>query len=373
MAAAALAPSAAPAATRSLTWLGWLTAVEAAVLMVLAAVGWWPALAAAGIGLAAVVAVAVQSSPRRLDGITAAWELPARAHAGAEVELAAVLHAPAGAPPLALEGWTGRAGGDQVARFRALGPHPVRVRWLSRFPHRGRHALPPLVVRGIQPFGLVESSCIAAPGAEVLVLPAIGRVRARLLTRLARHLEGTVARSTPEPGDDDLARLRTYRPGDPPRIIHWRASARHHHLLVAERQPIASRRLALAIDAALPPGTDAHRLERLICAAATIIDTLWDHGWELSLHGCFAPPQGVRGDRLRLFEALALVAGGGEPLRLHLPTGVPCLALVLDDDLPDCQPAPLVIRERELGELVRLPGRLADARARTRRGRTRGG
>ncbi len=333
------------------TPLGWITGAEGVALCLVPAWQVAPLAAAGGVAMLAALAAARVLAPRGLTGITAHWLPPRAIHAGAEVMMTAQVEGAAGVPPFAVWAYEPRAR-EQRRVARLTGGGSQCVRWAMRFPNRGAVQLPPLQVSGSQPLGLVEARRLAGEGTTVIVLPPIGRVRAGLRARLAEWFAGVAVAQ--ETGSDDLGRLRAYMPGDPRSRIHWRASARHQQLLVAERHAPASRRLAIALD----PSASAAVFERLVAAAATLVDDLSARGWELMVHHGQVP-RGASGARDRLLEALALARPGGAPLEEIVPRGCPCLALLGEDTrAPDNQPPPLVIRNDELARLIHLPRRM---------------
>ena len=223
---------------------------------------------------------------------------------------------------------------------------------MARFPKRGFIRLPPLVARCDQPFGLFAASRALGEGAELLVLPSIGRVRREMRNRLNQWLEAQAA--TPDPGDDEIARLRDYRPGDHPHRVHWKASARHRHLLIAERHAPGCRRVALVVDTA----AEGTRLERMISIAATLLDHLLTLGWTVSVHGAFAA-SGVEGSRLRGMEALAIASsGGGDPLHWLPPGRTAILLSFAPVAIEALRPQPLVLTMTECEQLIWLPRRV---------------
>jgi uncharacterized protein (DUF58 family) len=243
---------------------------------------------------------------------------------------------------------------DTVARLPGLDEQRTRVSWSTRFPRRGLILLPAISVTTEQPFGLVFATRAVGESADLLVLPALGRVRRELRTRIDQWLEAQTA--TNDPGDDEIARLRPYRPGDHPHRVHWKASARHRGLLVAERHVPGNRRLALVVDTQV--AGDSRRLERIIAIAATLADHLLGLGWNLTLHGAFAG-HGVAGDRARLLEALAFAAATSDAVASFIPAQRTALILSLAP-LPklDIHPKPMVLTLAECDKLVRLPKRL---------------
>src|SRR5690606_29676660 len=68
-------------------------------------------------------------------------------------------------------------------------------------------------------------------------------------------------------------RIREYRPGDEPRSIHWRTTARRNELMVREFRESRDRHLIVLLDAWIPERTGASDLERVeyaISLATTI-------------------------------------------------------------------------------------------------------
>jgi uncharacterized protein (DUF58 family) len=115
--------------------------------------------------------------------------------------------------------------------------------------------------------------------------------------------------------------LRDYRPGDPPRRVHWKATARRNRLTVLEYEDAAPPRLLLIVDPWLPKAAkpaDRDRLESLMSLAAGLCKE-WRREAGARLALVIAGPNpvaldGPPGPALteRLLIALA-VEPGGEP------------------------------------------------------------
>ncbi|MBA2481070.1 MAG: DUF58 domain-containing protein [Planctomycetes bacterium] len=309
------------------------------------------------LALIAAALVALWRAPRRLKTVSGIWVVHGAVHAGDEATVGALVTATAGAPPFTLEAFnptTRRF--DAVVRLKHITAAPVKPSWTVRFPKRGRVRMPPLVARCDQPFGVLSAARPIGEPIEVVVLPTLGTVKKALHARLRSWLD-LHATTTADAGDDELANLRDYRPGDAPHSIHWRASARQRTLLVAERHALGCRRLALVVDTAAA-ANDSRMLEKLICAAATLVDDLTTRGWSLTLYGAFAP-LGVHGTRERLLEALALATVDRRSVSDFVPSGVPAVVLCLGE-APQIasHPRPLILPLSEIHELVHLPGRM---------------
>jgi uncharacterized protein (DUF58 family) len=164
------------------------------------------------------------------------------------------------------------------------------------------------------PFGLLRKSIRDSAVAPVLVWPA--RVACQLRATGRRppgpHSGGRRPRQT---GGVELYRLRAYVRGDPPRQIHWKASARSDGLLVMENREEAEVPCLLALDLARDRWPDAAIFERLCAVAAGVAEDLFTAnrlgGWT---EHCGARHRiAVRADLHRLFDYLALAAPAATP------------------------------------------------------------
>lgn len=126
----------------------------------------------------------------------------------------------------------------QRARWR----HPLHCR------RRGVFALDTAVVRSGDPFGVCERQAPVSHHLEVIVYPRV--VPLRRLGLALRHPAVDVSSRTSHVSDPSrTAGVREYRPGDPRRLIHWRASAHSGQLQVRVLEHSASLQVWLALDA----------------------------------------------------------------------------------------------------------------------------
>src|SRR5262245_11639643 len=172
-------------------------------------------------------------------------------------------------PDHGLEWFQDRLEPNETVRFRAT-MTPKR---------RGRYALEPLSTVSLFPFGLVRWGHPIGPPESWVVLPTVGRLDAagfrRWLERAARG-DGRLHRVA-RPSmihQDDLYGLRPFRPGDSPRWIHWRTSARRNEKMVREFEEASGQNLILVVDPG-GPTANAADLEALLSLAATIC---WEWG-----------------------------------------------------------------------------------------------
>ena len=205
-----------------------------------------------------------------------------------------------------------------VLTFRLQPGRATRVGYLASPRQRGSHSFGRIVVRAPGPLGLWRRQ-VAVPASERIpvypALAAIGRweglVRRGALQEMGvrswrRFGEGT-----------EFAGLRDYAPGDDPRRINWRASARMAKPMTSEFEPERSRPVWLVLDCGrLMAGRQAGltRLDRGLSAAlmlAWVALFRGDRVGALAVAGDVQAEISMRGGRShyrRLLEGLVAVA-----------------------------------------------------------------
>lgn len=94
---------------------------------------------------------------------------------------------------------------------------------------RGLLPVPKLELSTVQPLGLARAWAYAWPAQSLLVYPAPEAQAPPLPVPAGAQGRAQTART-----GDDPHHLRAYRPGDAPRSVAWKASARHDSLLVRD-------------------------------------------------------------------------------------------------------------------------------------------
>lgn len=178
---------------------------------------------------------------------------------------------------------------------------------------RGRYQFGPLEVSTRFPLGLVERGYITDVRDELLVHPQIGVLLPAWHEnrQLAAEL---VQRPVTRPGvfEDEFHHLRDYRPGDNPRDIHWKTSARRNGLMVRAFHQSRDRGLIVLVELwqpDRPTQTDLDHVELAVSFAATV---------------CVTHLRQTRG-----VEQTVLVAGR-ESLRLRAESGGAVMESILD-------------------------------------------
>lgn len=177
----------------------------------------------------------------------------------------------------------------------------TRVALMLHTERRGWMALPALKLQSTWPFGLFRAWSWLRPDTRVLVYPA----------REATGPAAAGAETEPEPAQrdhehgEDYAGLREYRPGDSPRRIAWKASARSDTLLLRLHEPPARPATWLLRWQDIRGLDDERRIMRL----ARWVDEAYRAGqrWQLDLPGQVLGPDAGETHYHASMTALALL------------------------------------------------------------------
>jgi len=224
---------------------------------------------------------------------------------------------------------------------------------------RGRYAIGPATLTARCPLGLFSAQRTLTDAAQLTVYPSVATlpVQPARGASLAPLFGG---HSTRFAGDGDLPlSIRDYRPGDPPRQIHWPTSARRGRMAVLERERHVAQRLTVVMDTSLDSLRGLGRqstLEVSVRVVAAVAARALDEGYRVGLRGCGQldlPSAGGRAQLARILDALALVRPVAE---------VP-LSRVVADAAPDIaagEGALLIVAdaERDLDPLIDVVGEL---------------
>ncbi|MCX8146368.1 MAG: DUF58 domain-containing protein [Azovibrio sp.] len=187
-----------------------------------------------------------------------------------------------------LLGQLGSLGGGQEARFT------LQV----RAEKRGRYSIGPVQLQSAFPLGLTQiSRTSAASLASLIVYPSLFAITALPLKGCPRLIHRGERALPHGAGSSEYRSLREYRPGDPPRHIHWPSSARSNRLMVREFEPLAAAALGIALDC--HPGGQAGEgrrstFEIMVKVAASLARFACEQGLPLRLLGAGHGPEQER-------------------------------------------------------------------------------
>lgn len=203
----------------------------------------------------------------------------------------------------------------------------LRIESLCRCPLRGRVRLQGVRLETRFPLGLFCCSVEASIPAEMVVYPAVGKLR-RDPWR-GRQFSSAATRRQRDVEQEDFYGIREYQHGDNPRSIHWRRSARTGQLVVRENASERTTQVVVLLDpwseqiesavtaapaSRLEPALaviDA-QVEQVIVAAATALCDALERGHRAALiarglRSAVIAPAGGRAHRQRLMHELALL------------------------------------------------------------------
>ena len=149
---------------------------------------------------------------------------------------------------------------------------PQTVSYRCVFPHRGVYRFTHVLLRSRFPFGLFEMQFERPLPDEIVVHPAIGRIKG--LPNGHAGQVGQIERPLHRIGQDEFSHLRDYRPDDNPRRIHWRTSARLRQLHVMEFEGLPAKTAEIEFDCGVPNGAGGPEFERAARFAATLAEHL---------------------------------------------------------------------------------------------------
>jgi Protein of unknown function DUF58 len=176
---------------------------------------------------------------------------------------------------------------------------------------RGLLQFKTLTVACPDPLGLFNV-CVTLPLSQsVLILPKRYKLPQIHLPGSRRHQSGGVALASSVGDSEEFRALREYRPGDPPRKIHWKSWAKVGRPIVKEEQDEYFVHHALILDT-FQSASHSETLEEAVAVAASLAcevqtqESLLDMVFVGSEAHCFTVGRGL-GQTERMLELLASV------------------------------------------------------------------
>jgi len=169
---------------------------------------------------------------------------------------------------------------------------------------RGLHELDRYQLVTSFPFGFVKRAVTGRHKDMLLIHPPLADVHPKLLA-MCRSADLTGETVRPQPGGaDEFYGVKEYRPGDNPRWIYWRRSARSGTLVSKEMTRVSPPRLALLVDTCVTDRRlEEHAaVERSIAMAGSLAAVALDQGLSVGLcvwSGKWVLVPAIRGKRHR--------------------------------------------------------------------------
>jgi len=210
-------------------------------------------------------------------------------------------------------------GGTRGPVVAVLPPRQVvDVAYIKRVHRRGVYTVVNTLAATRFPFGIFERRFLVQSPARLVVLPPLGRLGRPARRELEQRTAQPMALLHAREGTEEFHSLREYRPGDNPRHIHWKTTARAGKLVRRVMRDETSDDLTILLDTCVD-GFDAEvrgqQLERAVSCAATLLADAATRGRRAVAYfaGGSAAHTGSRSGLLGALEALAGVEAGRTP------------------------------------------------------------
>lgn len=206
---------------------------------------------------------------------------------------------------------------SDIPELRLAGNAECEFAYQIKALKRGRYQLKGLVARIGRHGALMEKQCRIPSAAEVRVYPRFSTTEEyHLIARINRQDDDVRRPRRVRGHGTDFESLATYNPGDDPRMIDWKISAKRGHLITRNLQTERGQQISIMIDAGRLMASrigDRSRFEHALTASVMLSYVAQKRGDAIAVStfsDCiesFVPP--VRGTSImpRVLESLSLV------------------------------------------------------------------
>ncbi len=303
------------------TLRGWLVVGTGGVSTVVGRFLAAPELERLGLGLIALVVIALVVVRRGRHELRVERKLaPVRPTAGTTMSVTlSIFNDGRGAAPLLLMEDRLPRGVPGRARFVLEGVEPSgqRTAGYEIEPHRrGRLQAGPLTISFLDPFGLARTSSVLTEPSEFLVRPAIERLALPRESGRRRSAASSALRQPVGTTGEDFYTLREYVEGDDLRKVHWASTAKRGRFTIRQEETPWHTRATILLDDRAEKwtgegGPDA--FERAVEVAASLIDLYQRAGYTFRLScvtGGGLPARKGQGHRDACLDLLATSVPG---------------------------------------------------------------
>ncbi|MGJ3242114.1 MAG: DUF58 domain-containing protein [Opitutales bacterium] len=210
----------------------------------------------------------------------------------------------------------GKGRGRRIYLEDRLDPRrQVRLDWQWTPARRGETDIEISGIESQYPFGFLRKTIGHTTKRTVLAWP--GRIDYDLTVRAGKqlHLLGEINRKVGS--GSDLINVKDYQPGDPPRLVHWKASARQRKLVVRQHADETRTGFILFLETAREVWRHEDSFERLCRLSASVAEDLFRAGRLIGVAINDEPVQPIKRlqDLYRFLDRLAVV----EPVDHYRP------------------------------------------------------
>ena len=192
----------------------------------------------------------------------------------------------------------------------------VELVYTKRIHRRGIYNVSNALVASRFPLGVFEQRELLSNPSRIIVLPPIGRLQRAATRQLANRRAEQSRRLTLHEGQEEFHSLREYRPGENPRLIHWKTSARVQTLVRRVMRDARAENLVVLLDTVLAQGAETRHLEAAISCAATLLVHAQKDGRKATVlfRGGRAEHRGTRSGLFAALETLASLGADDRPV-----------------------------------------------------------
>ena len=231
--------------------------------------GWLYVLSAGALGL--VGASFLYSHPTR--GLDVMRTLPARVRVGDEVRttISVTNHSRRAMPTFRLADRFPAFAPVSVASERLGHEARAEAELIRVAARRGHFESGRVTIVCGAPFGFVRSTRSLEVASPVVVLPRWADLRSFPILEPSSFPSDVLHERARMGAGEEFLGVREYRPGDAPRDVHWRSTARAGHLMVREYEELPSARVAIVLTGLEHGSAPDSSFEALVSAAASVV------------------------------------------------------------------------------------------------------
>ena len=220
-------------------------------------------------------------------------------------------------PTRAVERFAGRSISIEIP---ALAPGATKtISYLLPANRRGCFAVGPLHLTHGDPLRLVSAGQVHGGQATLWVHPRVERIPP-VPTGRTQDMDGPTSAGAPR-GGVAFHSLREYVPGDDPRLIHWRSSARLDTLMVRHTVVTNEPKILIVLDTSAEPYTE-ESFDDAVRAVASLVAACVDHRFPTDLRTTGGVSGSIDPTGLGLTDVMDKLAGvstsSGDPGLEHL-------------------------------------------------------
>jgi uncharacterized protein (DUF58 family) len=208
----------------------------------------------------------------RLGAVEVRRSMPARAVAGDEVRarLSVTNDSTRSVPPFRVDDHFPATGRASAACERLAREGRAELEFPRVAERRGVFTAAPVTLSSGAPFGLMRAKRTLEVSSPMTVVPGWVELRSFPILEPSSYPSDVLHERARTGAGEEFLGVREYRPGDSPRAVHWRSTARAGRLMVREYEEHPSARVAVVLTGADHGSAPESSFEMLVSAVASV-------------------------------------------------------------------------------------------------------